>query len=251
MTSNPSPAYVGRVAAAFDNNGSGVRGDMKAVVKAILLDPEARTVSAVDSAGKVREPVLRLSHLLRAFNATLDSGRYTGIGLTDDPATQPGPDADARADGVQLLPSGLRAAEQGDRRREAGRFPRCRSRHDVSVAGYMNYIRDLDRSSTPTRDIQHNYDAEMALADDAGGAGRADEPAAVLGHDAGRPQDADRRGGRQPGDPGPGLPARHRRRARFRRRRRPTRRRSTPRKLDRVYLAVFLSMASPDYLIQK
>src|SRR5207237_3410816 len=42
VTSNPSPAYVGRVAAAFANNGSSVRGDMKAVIKAILLDTEAR-----------------------------------------------------------------------------------------------------------------------------------------------------------------------------------------------------------------
>ena len=48
VTSNPSPAYVGRVAAAFANNGSGVRGDMKAVVKAILLDPEARDPAMMD-----------------------------------------------------------------------------------------------------------------------------------------------------------------------------------------------------------
>ena len=142
VTSNPSPAYVARVAAAFDNNGSGVRGDMKAVWKAILLDPEARTVGTSTSAGKLREPVLRLAHMLRAFNADLEvSGRYTGIGLTDDPATQPEPDADVRADGVQLLPPGLRAVGRGPGAEPGWSFPRCSSTHELSVAGYMNYIR--------------------------------------------------------------------------------------------------------------
>lgn len=63
VTSNPSPAYVGRVAAVFVNNGSGVRGDMKAVIKAILLDSEARSDDALTSttAGKLREPVMRLT----------------------------------------------------------------------------------------------------------------------------------------------------------------------------------------------
>ena len=63
VTSNPSPAYVGRVAAAFNNNGSGVRGDMKAVWRAVLLDPEARADNAASTSfGKVREPILRLAH---------------------------------------------------------------------------------------------------------------------------------------------------------------------------------------------
>ena len=57
MTSNPSPAYVGRVTAVFNNNGQGVRGDLRAVVRAILLDPEARGNSKVDPVyGKLREP---------------------------------------------------------------------------------------------------------------------------------------------------------------------------------------------------
>ncbi|WP_242110707.1 DUF1800 domain-containing protein [Luteimonas aquatica] len=75
VTSNPSPAYVARVAAAFDNNGAGVRGDMKAVVKAILLDREARDPAAQPPHfGKVREPLLRLTHLWRALNAHSQSG---------------------------------------------------------------------------------------------------------------------------------------------------------------------------------
>src|SRR6266705_2862147 len=73
VTSNPSPAYVGRCSAAFANNGSGVRGDLKAVITAILLDPEARgDVKTDPSYGHLREPVLLITNLLRTFNATSD-----------------------------------------------------------------------------------------------------------------------------------------------------------------------------------
>jgi uncharacterized protein (DUF1800 family) len=80
VTSNPSPAYVNRVTQAFNDNGAGVRGDMAAVVRAILLDTEARTVpgnGAADSMGKVREPILRVTHWMRTFGATSVSGEYT------------------------------------------------------------------------------------------------------------------------------------------------------------------------------
>jgi len=73
VKSNPSPAYVQRVATVFNNNGSNVRGDLKAVVKAILLDPEARQadVTAVDpNDGHLREPVLFLTSPLRGLDAT-------------------------------------------------------------------------------------------------------------------------------------------------------------------------------------
>ncbi|MEI6533856.1 MAG: DUF1800 family protein [Verrucomicrobiaceae bacterium] len=78
VTSNPSAAYVGRVASAFNNNGSNVRGDMKAVVKAILLDTEARDPAMMDQPawGKLREPVLRVVNFARAFNAASSSGYY-------------------------------------------------------------------------------------------------------------------------------------------------------------------------------
>jgi uncharacterized protein (DUF1800 family) len=68
VTSNPSPAYVQRVAAIFDNDGSGVRGNLQAVAKAILTDPEAVNAGGTTS-GKVREPLLRLTNLWRAFGA--------------------------------------------------------------------------------------------------------------------------------------------------------------------------------------
>ncbi|WP_395788049.1 DUF1800 family protein [Aquimonas sp.] len=73
VTSNPSPQYVSRVAAAFINNGSNVRGDMKAVVRAIFLDGEARRPSSdplqPQDFGKVREPMLKLVAIWRHFGA--------------------------------------------------------------------------------------------------------------------------------------------------------------------------------------
>jgi hypothetical protein len=69
VTSDPTPAYVGRVAAVFNNNGSGVRGDLKAVVRAILLDPEARgNVKTDPKYGKLREPVQLATNIYRQFN---------------------------------------------------------------------------------------------------------------------------------------------------------------------------------------
>jgi uncharacterized protein (DUF1800 family) len=73
VTSNPSPAYVGRVAAVFNDNGQGVRGDMKAVIRAILFDPEARgDVKTAPNYGHLREPVLYITGILRAMNAASD-----------------------------------------------------------------------------------------------------------------------------------------------------------------------------------
>lgn len=73
VTSNPSSGYISRVAAAFNNNGAGVRGDLKAVVKAILTDTEARgTAKGEGNYGHLREPVLFVTNVLRAFNATSD-----------------------------------------------------------------------------------------------------------------------------------------------------------------------------------
>jgi uncharacterized protein (DUF1800 family) len=85
VTSNPSPAYVSRVAAKFADNGSGVRGDMKAVIRAILTDTEARDpgVAAGITFGKLREPAIRFANLMRTFHATAVSGRYSFWDLGD------------------------------------------------------------------------------------------------------------------------------------------------------------------------
>jgi uncharacterized protein (DUF1800 family) len=81
VTSNPTPAYVGRVAAVFNDNGSGTRGDLKAVVRAILLDPEARygQWQHADTFGKLREPLLKTTHLWRAMLGQSSGGRISNL----------------------------------------------------------------------------------------------------------------------------------------------------------------------------
>jgi uncharacterized protein (DUF1800 family) len=70
VTSDPSPAYVARVAGVFNNNGAGIRGDLKSVLRAILLDPEARgNIKTAPRYGKLREPVQLLTNLTRTFPA--------------------------------------------------------------------------------------------------------------------------------------------------------------------------------------
>ena len=80
VTSNPSPAYIYRVAQKFADNGSGVRGDLGAVVRAILTDYEARSpaVVATQSFGKLKEPLLRVTQVMRSLVAAPSSGRYSG-----------------------------------------------------------------------------------------------------------------------------------------------------------------------------
>jgi uncharacterized protein (DUF1800 family) len=78
VTSNPTPNYIARIASVFNNNGHGVRGDLKAVVQAILLDTEARsaTTATATTYGHEREPIIRLANLYRAFNAQAASGKF-------------------------------------------------------------------------------------------------------------------------------------------------------------------------------
>ena len=78
VTSNPDPAYVARVASIFNNNGAGVRGDLKAVLRAILLDDAARGAAGLASRGfgKLREPMLRIANWGRAFKVQSRAGTW-------------------------------------------------------------------------------------------------------------------------------------------------------------------------------
>ena len=77
VVSNPTPAYVERVARVFADNGQGVRGSMRSVVRAILLDPEARGDRLAAIEGKVKEPVLLAVALARAIGMTTDGYVFT------------------------------------------------------------------------------------------------------------------------------------------------------------------------------
>jgi uncharacterized protein (DUF1800 family) len=85
VTSDPSPAYVARVASAFNNNGAGVRGDMRAVWTAILLDDEARGAASLTDAkfGKLREPMIRLTQWARSFGVTSKANSWKIFDLSD------------------------------------------------------------------------------------------------------------------------------------------------------------------------
>lgn len=85
VTSNPSPEYIARVSRVFNNNGQGVKGDLAAVVSAILLDNEARSSRAYQAEhfGKLREPLLKTTHLWRALKADSVTGRIRTVTVED------------------------------------------------------------------------------------------------------------------------------------------------------------------------
>ncbi len=164
VTSNPSPAYVGRVAAVFANNGVGVRGDMAAVIRAILLDPEARTVPSSNTAGKLREPVVRLANWARAFGATSNSGTWlvnstsATTSLAQSPLTapsvfnffRPGYSPPNTAIGA----AGLVA-------------PELQLVTEVTAAGYANTMQSVINSGIGSNtDVRAALTAEVALAGD-------------------------------------------------------------------------------------
>lgn len=82
VKSHPSPAYVQRIAEVFNDDGAGVRGNLKAVIKTILTDNEARDCIWIEDSehGMMREPIVRLIHLLKAFEITSTSGTFYGLG---------------------------------------------------------------------------------------------------------------------------------------------------------------------------
>ena len=158
VSSNPSPAYVGRVAAAFADNGAGVRGDMKAVIRAVLLDPEASTAGV-----KLREPVLRLANWMRAFYVKSDSGRFMMTQL-DDPLDGLGQNPQ-RAPSVfnfyrpTYTPPNTTLATAG---LEA---PEMQITAEPSVTGYLNLMQSaVQYGIGPNHDIKPDYTIELALA---------------------------------------------------------------------------------------
>ncbi|GAB2904880.1 DUF1800 family protein [Uliginosibacterium flavum] len=167
VTSNPSPTYVERVARAFNDNGTGVRGDMQAVIRAVLLDPEARN-PAPSTSGKLREPILRLSQWLRAFNATSASGEFR-IQNTDNPGTSLG-QSPLRSSSVfnyyrpGFMPPGTEIARQNMV------APEMQIVSESAVAGYANFMQStieagVGRAEGGKRDVQADYSAQMAVAD--------------------------------------------------------------------------------------
>ncbi len=135
VSSNPSPAYVSAVAGVFATT----QGDMKAVVKAILMHPEARAMS--DTSGKVREPVLRLAAFMRAFGYRSQSGYYW-VNNTDNPGTQLGQTPLRSPSVFNFYRPGY--ASPGSVSASMGKVaPELQVVHETSTAGYVNFMRDL------------------------------------------------------------------------------------------------------------
>lgn len=167
VTSNPSAAYVGRVAAIFANNGQGRRGDLAAVFKAILTDNEALDPANVanPNVGKLREPVLRYVQLARTFGARSNSGNWQ-VGDLSDPASALG-QSPLRSPSVfnffrpGYFPTNTEIANRGLL------APEFQLVNETSVAGYVNFIeRAITGGRTPVADITLDFSAEIAIAQD-------------------------------------------------------------------------------------
>ena len=179
VTSNPTPGYVQRVSAVFANNGSGVRGDLRAVVRAILMDTEARSeaVAAGDTFGKLREPVAKFLHLHLAFGARTSGGYYNIGDLSDPDSLGQSP---LKAPSVfnfydrEFSPSGPIG--------QAGLVgPEFEMTTASSVAGFSEFTKWAvfngynNGSSDPTRWVRPNYDRFLA-----GNVAIADTPASLV-----------------------------------------------------------------------
>lgn len=164
VTSNPSPAYVARVAAAFDDNGEGVRGDLKAVWRAVLTDEEA--LAAPDPAnplgGKLREPVLRFVSWARTVGVSSETGAFeiydTGRadeGLGQSPLRSPSVFNFYRPGYVPPQTAIARAGMVA---------PEFQIANETSIAGYINFLQWAIRGGYG--DVRPSYEALLPLAHD-------------------------------------------------------------------------------------
>lgn len=167
VTSNPSSSYVMRVASVFNNNGSGVRGDLAAVFKAIILDPEAVDPSGVANPffGKVREPMLRFAQWGRTFRARSVTGAWSirpmnpETLLNQSPFRSPSVFNFFRPD---YVPPRSQAAANGMA------APELQIATDNAVANYVNVIyRTVYENGFWSEILKANYEYEISIASDA------------------------------------------------------------------------------------
>jgi uncharacterized protein (DUF1800 family) len=178
VTSNPSPAYVARVSAAFNDDGHGVRGNLQAVWEAILLDDEARSHKGLTDPrfGRLREPMLRFIQWGRTFGIRSAEGSWK-LGDLTNPATQLG-QSPLRSPSVfnffrpGYVPPATMMATSGSL------APEFQIVTESSVSGYLNYMQNVIRNgifvNTPNLpnnvrnakgvlDISATYKDELAI----------------------------------------------------------------------------------------
>lgn len=163
VTSNPSPAYVARVAAVFANNGAGVRGDLAFVFAAILMDNEARSPTGLSATefGKLREPMLRFVQWARTCGVASASGAWKIEDLSN-PGTRLG-QSPLRSPSVfnffrpgYVPPSSALSA--------GAVAPEFQLVTESSVGGYLNYLMEILDVGINSGDIKATYTSEIALA---------------------------------------------------------------------------------------
>jgi len=230
VTSNPSAGYVSRVSAIFADNGAGVRGDMKSVLAAVLLDNEARSPDGLASPdfGRLREPMLRLVQWGRTFGVTSTKDTWK-IGNTSDAASRLG-QSPLRSPSVfnffrpgYVPPSTVLASEGKS-------APEFQLVNETSVGGYLNHLQSVLANGYDSKDVVASYAAEKTLVTDAGALVRrlnlllcANQLSAATQKTITDALAA------------PAVTAAS----------------SDAVKLNRIYAAVLMVMASPEYLIQK
>jgi uncharacterized protein (DUF1800 family) len=165
VCSNPSPAYVTRIATVFNNDGAGVKGNLKAVVRAILLDDEARSAAklADPSFGKQREPILRLSAWARAFKADSPTNTWA-VGNTSDPSSRLGQSPLRSGSVFNFFRPGY--VPPNSAIGNAGMVaPEFQITNESSVVGYLNFMQTV--VSKGVGDVKADYGALLTLADNA------------------------------------------------------------------------------------
>ncbi|RZI78578.1 MAG: DUF1800 domain-containing protein [Variovorax sp.] len=230
VTSNPSPAYVARVSAIFADNGAGVRGDMKSVFAAVLLDNEARGPEGLASPdfGRLREPMLRLVQWGRSFGVTSAKGTWK-VANTSDSANSLG-QSPLRSPSVfnffrpgYVPPSTALAAE-------GKTAPEFQLVNETTVGGYLNYMQGVLVNGFDSKDVIASYATEKGLVTDAAALVRWLNLTLAGGQLSAATLNIIANALATP----------------------PVTAASTDTvKLNRIYAAVLLVMASPEYLIQK
>ena len=169
VASQPSPAYVARVSAVWADNGAGQRGDLKAVLKAVLLDAEARNlpgtadVAAARQAGKLREPVQRLVQWARSFGLASPTDQWN-LGNMTDPASRLG-QSPLRSPSVfnffrpGYVPPNSALGTLGIT------APEFQITNESSVVGWANFMQGAVANGIG--ETRPDYQAELAIAADA------------------------------------------------------------------------------------
>ena len=221
VTSNPPPAYVARISAVFENDGTGVRGNLRAVVRAILLDVEARNdaIAGASTEGRLREPIMRLTGWARAFGASSPSGAWP-IGDTSSSSTRLAQSPGRSPSVFNFFRPGYTPPNSAIA--SAGLVaPEFQITNEPSVIAYVNYMSALVANGSG--DFKADYSAISALAGDS--AALVDEVDILLGAGLSAATKASIRGAVDSLAAGAAA--------------------------NRVNTAILLTLASPEYLVQK